>query len=456
MSSAGDRPRSTRVSSRGGFTLVEMLVVVSIIALLLAGGIGILSSLGTKQALPAATGEVTALLRRARNAAREERFPVQVIIEPELGIIRARGRRTVAHFRFEDGDATGAWVPGPIDDPDAPETGEIPLDVLAESFGVRGARGVSATAFLAEPDPDGRFGGGLRLEQEGANAVIRHQAGFSAREGLEVELWIRPADLVAVADDIYTRLDDTSIDPDEPWYFKIIGKEGVFELGITDAYAIEAAVWGEIPGLTEPIQHRVTTRERICGPAQWTRISMVFDDEGLKVDVNGMGRYAPPMQGQDLDEEAPTTLSETTNDVVIADPDWTLGFVGTVDELRISALVVGDPVRLPASVALLSTHQVIYYDKQGSLDPLRHDGPVEIVMTSDQIVIGALNELAAKAAREAEEESKLTSELPALPEGARPAAIGIVPNPGGIMDEHSVSVTRKTHIRVDRSGGLRW
>jgi len=70
------------VKTRGGFTLVEMLVVIAILAVMAAVSVPAIRDLRARDPLVLAASVTTTLLARARLTAVERATPVRVVIDP--------------------------------------------------------------------------------------------------------------------------------------------------------------------------------------------------------------------------------------------------------------------------------------------------------------------------------------------------------------------------------------
>jgi type II secretion system protein H len=84
---------------RGGFTLVEVIIVLAIMGIIGAVTAPSLARLGRQDELTASAGEVARVLRSARMAALERAVPVSVIIEPAA-------RKYLVKTETDDGQLT--------------------------------------------------------------------------------------------------------------------------------------------------------------------------------------------------------------------------------------------------------------------------------------------------------------------------------------------------------------
>jgi hypothetical protein len=301
---------------------------------------------------------------------------------------------------------------------------------------------MQALAYGVEPDPAGKLGSGLLFDQPGVYVTIAHEPVLAPREGILVDLWIRPGDLGGLLVFLVEEglLDVDELNANRPWAFRLVRKAGAFEVLVTEDMAIEVAVWGESEALGDVVEYRVSTRAKVVAVARWSRVAVLFEaGVGVHIEVDGIGRYAEPFQGPGLEDVAPGLLAESREDLLLGDPDVRLGFVGGIDELEISAIVSGDPVRLPASLAMLSTCREVVFNAQGGLDGLRHAEAVVIVLTDDPDLVETI--LAGQSG------ISTTTD-------AEAAAAVVVADPEAAVagvDERSRVV-----IRVDLTGALRW
>jgi prepilin-type N-terminal cleavage/methylation domain-containing protein len=99
---------SARATERGagGVTLLELLVVISILGVLLGLGVGVYGSLATPDVL--AAERIRDALRAARLLAQREGAPAAVIVDPAGGDVYALGLHAAGNWHFED-DAGSGW-----------------------------------------------------------------------------------------------------------------------------------------------------------------------------------------------------------------------------------------------------------------------------------------------------------------------------------------------------------
>jgi prepilin-type N-terminal cleavage/methylation domain-containing protein len=140
-----------------GFTLLEMLVVLSIVSLLLGLGVGIYLRLAANLTPSLAIGRLKTLLRQARNTAVRESSPSVVSIDAKSQTVLATASRTVAYWHCEDS---------------------------AGAFGRN--LSVSHGAFVP-----GRIGNALQL-QEGGFAEAGTGPELDVRDGLAIEAYVKP------------------------------------------------------------------------------------------------------------------------------------------------------------------------------------------------------------------------------------------------------------------------
>ena len=362
---------------RRGFTLLEILVVIMIVAILMRIGLGVLGSLAAKNQLEATTQAVRAVLRRARNASQEERFGAVVTIDRERGQVRAQMREAITRFRFD--------LPPLAVDEDERE--EVP-----ETFEVTGARGFSARVVQGEliGNPKGRAGEGLLFYEDQAYALIEDRPILSPLEGIHVSCWIY---LGVLGDKLEERADepsrrvieealaiageaprvggvrDVEYEFEDPPLFNIVRKGKAYALGVTADYEVELGLSGVRQDGVE-VTYISRTRPGTLRPDRWYRLELAYDGRRARVTVDGIDRQHLAIPGF---ESLPARLIRDTSPVVLSDPDPRRDLFGVIDELELAAVVHSEAVEIPAEVVLVAPEPEIHFDMVGALDPASHN-----------------------------------------------------------------------------------
>ena len=97
---AHSRPRG-----RVGLTLLELLMVLTLLSLLLGAGVGVLSQLDVGRR--AAAGAVQNLIRVAQNSSVSRRAPARVRLDRAAGLVEAEALVVVGTWHFEGGGTEG-------------------------------------------------------------------------------------------------------------------------------------------------------------------------------------------------------------------------------------------------------------------------------------------------------------------------------------------------------------
>lgn len=376
--------------ARAGFTLTEVLVAVAVAAVIMTISVAALSRLSGRDRLTATQQAVRALLRRARNAAREERYPAQVELDPARSQVRAQQRTAITQLRFE-----GLAGAGALDDAAAPP----PL------FEVAGARGYTLSAEGAEPVA-GRYGGGLLFERESraygaAWAWIPDRPALTPLEGVHLACWLylgpleerlheRPPERPSAAQaELWGRAGEPprapalrvlGFDPLDPPIFWAVRKGRAYALGVTAAYEVELALTGPDADGDE-VTFITRTRPGTLRPERWYRVEAAFDGREARVIVDGIGREHLPLPGHD---RLPVRLvREPALPVAISDPDPRQAFYGVIDELELAGILRAQALEVPPDVVLAAPGPRVVFDPLGQLDPARHPEPIVLYLTDD-------------------------------------------------------------------------
>lgn len=391
---------------RRGYTLIELLVVIGILGTILSLGVIGFRSLARTGELEATTQAVRSLLRRARNSAREERFPAVVELDLEASELRAVSRETLAFYRFED--AVSLSPPPPIEQGSSFGAGQP-----ASSGVLRGALNIEAEVFGGQP-VQGRLGAGMLFgEKPGGGASraellmvepqwveVEDRPSLSPAEGLFLEVWLQVGRLE-------DKLNDKRGDrygarlPDDPFppileapersvfvaspsnlpKFTVLRKGAAYELMINADYSVEVGLSGfDVSG--EPCVFLARSAPGLVKAQRWTKVSLAYNGQELRLFVNDLDRVLTPISL--TNEELvpfPVRLKTTEAPLRFSDPNPRRTFYGAIDELRIAGLIRGDALPIPPNILLLSEARFIRFDALGQLDQTAHSAAVSLVLS---------------------------------------------------------------------------
>ncbi|MCI0343392.1 MAG: prepilin-type N-terminal cleavage/methylation domain-containing protein, partial [Planctomycetales bacterium] len=210
-----------------GFTLLELLIVTSIIAMVAGMSLAFLSRVGRSLAVTTFRGQVNAVIRAARNTAITENGPVTVVVDPEEREISAVVRRTVGFMQFEPGRES------------------------------EGAFGLAASFHGETESTWGKIGGALRLGR-GANLDLGTEP-FDFVEGGALDVWLMP---------------------DPQGRGGIVASKG-------QAYGLEVLGDGIVAGFFRlEGKQQVESPEPIT-PGRWTHVELAYDTEALRLLLDG-------------------------------------------------------------------------------------------------------------------------------------------------------------------------
>jgi prepilin-type N-terminal cleavage/methylation domain-containing protein len=426
-----------------GYTLIELLVVLGIIGILAGIGIASIQTLTRKGVLQAQTQLLRSLLRRARNTAREERYPATIHFDYKNNEITARTRETLAFFRFENDLA--ALNPEPEDDSStSPEDGadddgadddgadedgadedgadedgadedgadDAELVELAPVT-LTGALNIEATAYntsyvigkvgtcllFGEPAEASTFED-YRMAQP-SHVEVEERPSLNPVDGIFIEVWVQPGLLVKKI----TKQSDDGLDslmpdmaeeetpfreaPPRTWppenevdmpVFTIVRKGKAYELSMNADNSVEVVLTGP-DSAGEIISFAARTRPDVIREEKWARLGLAFDGHDAVLYINGIERSLTPL-GDD-NAELPVRLITSKAKLRISDPNPRRSFYGAIDEVRIAGLIRGNPIKMPAAVTLVPGEQTIRFDALGQLDPLTHSQAITIQLSDD-------------------------------------------------------------------------
>jgi len=341
-------------------TLVELLVAMSIAAILMLGGVAAYWRMNRGFALRAATSGIEASLRSARHFAIHERGPAVVVAEPRpdepglIGLVYALGRQTVSCWHFETQQFAGTKV----------------LGALGQEAAMTGT---------ATPAP-GRIGSALPLDG-GTSLQVTSPYLDGLREGVFVECFVKPQ---PAADGTVMPIVSKDTGASAPFWLALVAAGG-------RAFGIQGGA-----KLADGTAFGPVATPALVPAGEWTHVAMACYRDGrtdtgsdrfvLTLSINGEEAARNELEGSNL------VLAPSTAPVHIGS-DGSNYFVGLIDELKIAGLVAGEAYKLPRNTEVTldpggSHDGRVHFDREGKLDPEHHSGPVlfRVVSTEDRLL----------------------------------------------------------------------
>lgn len=323
MTSGAELDRGA-VGARAGFTLVELIVVMGIIALMIGAGIGLVARLRVTDR--AAVGVVNSTLRAARNWSVAREAPARVRIDPERNSIQAFGMSVIGTWHFED-------------------------------MPVRGAFGTEGTSLGGKIVPDGFTGSALSFVGEPARSrvemAVQLDPAFDLSRGFSIACAVRPSsddggDLLAIGESAGIAMsDDGAV---RAWFApEIVQEDGERRRGSRVALDTDGG-W--------------------LRANRWSEVEVQYDRARLAVIVDGtlvasLAETAPVWK-----VESPLVISPSNS-----------AFPGAIDALVIAAVNGEDRRDLPKGVAFAAgSPREIVFAAGGGLDRVLHREPVRLTL----------------------------------------------------------------------------
>ncbi len=302
-------------NDRSGFTLVELLVVLSIIALIMGVGLASLSHSGRQFSFQALRGELVSLVRYTRSNATTEKGVSAIVIDPLKKEIYSRNRRAAGLWHFEDLDgsnnSTGAF---------------------------NNNASLQGDALVA---PYGRYGNGLMIASSGS-ADCGTIPILSRDAGLSIECWISPTVISPLSQRTVVNLTDGSL-----------------TLEADDSLK---ATYGSLA---------FNTAASIIPYERWSYLMMVYEPDYTRSDGYGiLSLYINnTLVGQ----------SSGNSGISIGKKNFTVSssgasFQGMIDEVKVTLLVETEKIKLESDITItgelgqvFTTPFGIRFDKDGRL-----------------------------------------------------------------------------------------
>lgn len=215
--------------ARNGVTLIELMVVMSIIAIMLGAGLALFTESNKDRGLRAARGMVLGACRYAKTTARNTRAPVWMRLDPEGRWIATSVRRPMASWHFEDNT-------------------------------LRGAMGRQAELDSGKIIDDGRVGRGILFDDKGGHLDCGPLPMISPDQGLIAEVWYRPK----------THRKDRTV----------LSKKGEFGIAVDRGGSLHAFVGGGQGVVQIDVKNLPIPENR------WSKLAILWDAKTLTLLVN--------------------------------------------------------------------------------------------------------------------------------------------------------------------------
>lgn len=323
-------PRPDRGPARGGFTLLELLAVISILAVLMGVGAGVFSQVNVSKFT--ALGTVRSVLRSARENALAGGLPVSVVCDGAENRIYDLSVRPFGFWSFEDES-------GASDGPRA-------------SFGAFGLDAVLYGARIREP---GRTGASLHCTEprDHALAPLGERAVQMFKDGIAAELDVfveRPHDTVLLR---------------RGRQFLVRALEGgtlEAEVGLAD---------DEGPGARAAGRLVVTSKPGVLLPGRWLHVAFVYDRQALTLLADGVVVATREARDPVIHDAAPLEFGDRAQ-----------VFAGRLDSVKLGFVAAGEGQRLPKQVSFVAGPKpiVVHFAGDGRLDPAWHRAEALLVL----------------------------------------------------------------------------
>lgn len=340
-----------------GYTIVELLVVIALLAMLAGLGIGTYQNVARQNVLPAAASSVSSTIRAARNYSVSAGLPSKVFIEPESHRVAAFGYELVAAWGFED-----------LQD-------EEPGTILSSGRTTVGAFREPAETSRNVAVGEGRIGRCVGFPEEGGSLTAPGRPRYRSPQGFSLEAWVqfRRRSL-----ETGEGVGGAWNDPRRGETYAVVSLPGSWELGLLG----DGSLYGVIGDPDDSDAFIVGTASAAVLDGRWTHVRVSFDGVSFLLEVDGVSLPWRPYGFELVDErdwpELPTQVPEGDGDLIISHPARI--FIGWIDEVKVRVAREPNVVELPFGVIILGESRVIHFDSRGALDPVQHSHPIQVVL----------------------------------------------------------------------------
>ncbi len=315
------------LARQAGFTLVELVVVMGIIAILLGVGVGLIARLNVGDR--AAVGTVHSVLRSARNWSVARDAPARVRIDSKSRTLQAIGLAVIGTWHFE-------------------------------ASPVRGAFGVEGLSFGGQIVSDGFTGAALSFVGEPKRSrvqmAVHLDPAYDLSRGFSIRCAVRPArddggELLAIGETAgIATSDDGAI---RAWFAPVIVSED-----------------GERRRGSRLV---LTTNSGLLRPGRWSEVAVQYDCRNLRIDVDGSTVALLAESAAPWKVEGPLEISPSSSP-----------FPGAIDALVVCAVSGEERRELPKGVEFATgTPGEIVFAAGGGLDRDVHAEAVRFALRFD-------------------------------------------------------------------------
>ena len=327
--------RRHKSAARDGFTLLELIIVMALIALLAGLGAGAFRVARRNYGFAASAARIESVLRAARNTSISTGTRSFVVVDPVGREVWAQAFESVGEWSFEDRSTPG------------------------------------------------RVGNGAKFGSGSAPIDCGNSARFDLQAGVSIEAWVRHdlAEPIRPPRSVRKKASRRKLGKKpantEDEDFSILEKPGAYYLGLTSG-------GGLLGGIGD---YYVETENDVVAPNRWVFVRMTFDGRRLALSADGVERWSFPLDsagsgslaaGSRGPVDLPTSVPLTSHALTIS--SVRAPFPGSIDEVRLRGRSERLVYELPEGQHVVGWTKRIWFDRNGHLDEQHHDGPVSIIL----------------------------------------------------------------------------
>ncbi|RME79565.1 MAG: type II secretion system protein [Planctomycetota bacterium] len=356
-----------------GFTLIELLVVLSIISLLVGMGIYTLVRIGSSSRLQATAASIRAIIRKAKNTARDEGETSGILYQPERRDLFVIQPTLGAYFHFEKSQIQGVQ-------------GGFQVEGGGEASPLGQGKGIKLVK--------GHLGDGVEFLGPDSGIQFASNPFFSPQFGIIIKVWVLRKPIPANSK-VYQKSRTKKVEDQK---FFLVQKDESYLLRLTGDGRVEIGLRGKDENKVV-INHFVQTYPGIIPENQWTLVEMRFYRGELKLLVHGIPRVLQPIKMAENQKAPPKELEINANPLIIGGGDFPV----IIDQLALYIIAESERFHIPKSYDFIiegafpkvespptnssskkdkvkiKAYQV-FFNSKGELHSFYHSGPVRFLI----------------------------------------------------------------------------